>query len=254
MLKQKAIAIFFILFSTINVFSDRQLFDELFPEGRISVQGISHTDFIFNGHQFFGNPINHEVIIHGWSRSGLIFYTVFCLFSSNSWSYVKDLTINAIVWDQHDGNSLLFIPGGHSEIVNRFGIEPDTGSIGQFPFTANENVYEIFVVNEEQPIGERNFLEISIYLGKNDRRSKLGTAGLRPLRFFDLGGGAFDHIIDDVIFEPHFVAENLRFWYVQSPFEERIAVIVIFPGLGISWALPFYRSRIFGGHLNAGFN
>ena len=83
MLKRKAIAIFFILFSTVNIFSDKQLFNELFPEDRISVRGKSYTDFVFNGdgRQFFGYPIMHEIIVHGWSRGGFIFYTVFCLFT-----------------------------------------------------------------------------------------------------------------------------------------------------------------------------
>ena len=247
MLKKILIFLTAVSVLTSNVFSDQELWDTLFPADMISVWGISYDEFNIiddsTGASIFA-PVNRQTIIvsHGWNRNGLLFYTLWEPLSSNEFAFIKNISTHEQISTQHWSR---WIP----DVAAQFNIEPSVGQIGEFPFIWNGNEYNIFSVIEPEPTLCSYPLTVRIFISRNDTQIRIGTIGLRDLRFFDLAGNEIE-----TIFPANFVAENLRFRYIKSPFQDIIAVVVFSPRLGISWATPYFDYDIFGVHLRVGFD
>ena len=180
--------------------------------------------------------------IHGWSRNGHIF----CSFFNNVYRrfMIINLVTDDVVWEGFDyvfeDDAALI-----SEIVSRYGIEPDVGETGGFPFSLNGDVYEVFCTGENRD--NQYHITIDISAKRNGGAKKIGSVTGSRLSFFDYGS------FTQYVSSQDWPEKNLRFMYVKSPFENRIAVIVFIPRTHSEFDYPYYDISVLGCDLETGF-
>ncbi|MDR0320289.1 MAG: hypothetical protein LBI28_02175 [Treponema sp.] len=222
-----------------NVYSQVSPVPE-FSDRLFSITGISYNNYDFSLANNYGLPSDCQPItILGWSRDGNIFYQTFMSFYGSRTYYIKNLVTDEIIWrgDYRDFERTNFSQAFISEIVNRFNIEPNAGIIGEFPYRWNNYTYECFGANERRESPNLDRLLIDILIRRNQSsQKKLNSV-------YAYRSWALNNITD-----------NLRFRYVRSPFENRIAVIVLIPQIHSEFDYPYYEIEVLGCHLNTGFN
>ena len=239
---------FLAVFSAGSQASVEDFFAEAFSNIPISVKGIGYTDIDPGGTDVFYSEFP---VIHGWSRNGYILYSFYSLPHTDRTLIVKSLITDKTALEnsffEYEGTD---IPG----IAARFAIEPDAGEIGEFPFTFNGSSYGISAAISENADPESEFALFDISAEQNGRQKKIGTVTCRRYlptyrgliaedgSYMGGGEGGVDVIL-----------QNMRFKYVKSPFENRIAVVVFIPGTHMSWDFPLYGFQIFGCDLDTGF-
>jgi hypothetical protein len=219
-----------------NVYAQESPHNELF-----SINGINFNEFDFiEKNLIFRGLAHRNVIIHGWSRDGVIFYSV-CegLVLLN---YIKNLVDDKIIWYGYNYN----FPNNNaskdliSRITRRFNIEPYIGEIGEFPFRLNDNLYECFGANQRNSEPGVSSYLIDIIIRKNGEQNNIKK--INSILAYDSWGDNND------------IMNNLKCWYIKSPFENRIAVVVFIPQAHGEFEYRFYDVDILGCHLGTGFN
>lgn len=251
--KKSLVVIVFMIFAMGKIFSqDSQ--EILFSDALFSVSAISYTDFDFSGHSgFFAHQ---QLIVHGWSRDGNIFYSQFILELGFRSYWIMNLITGRIIWGDLWTDLREKTTEDILEIMSRFNIEPNVGYVGEFPYILNNNTYVSFgVIEEFQPPnlggGGWGYSLINIYVRKNEIQQKqINTIQIRH-SIQDFAYCNETSSLIDIIGDR---ADSLRFRYARSPFENRIAVIVFVPQIHSSFGYAFYGIRISGSHLDIGFN
>ena len=197
----------------------------------------------------YNNRVNYSetrLDILGWSRNGkiLVFYN-----SSMSITYlIYDLVEDRIVWDGEEAfyreynesfeySDISIVSGYIRRIANQYGIEPVVGTKGEFPYTGNDGKIYGIVIKEAPAPNNHTRIDAYIYQDFSPNRMKLiNTIGL-------LNGAESSY------------RSNIKFWYVKSPFENRLAIIPTMPSFrsGVYERIE-YQLNVFGSHLDAGFN
>jgi hypothetical protein len=219
-----------------------EFFDGLFSGVPSSVAASSYTDFDFTADYSSESLGNSAPKIHGWSRNGHIF----CSFFNNVYRrfMIINLVTDDVAWEGYDyvfeDDAALI-----SEIVSRYGIEPDAGETGGFPFSLNGDVYEVFGTGENRD--DSKYFTIDISAKRNGGAKKIGSVTGSTLYFFDYKS------FTQYVSAPDWPEKNLQFMYVKSPFENRIAVIVFIPRTHSEFDYPYYDISVFGCDLDTGF-
>ena len=213
------------------------------------IELIPYNTYSYNNHLADNGSTNYRetrLDILGWSRNGkiLVFYN-----NSMRFTYlIYDLVEDRIIWDGEEafyreyGESFTYpdisILGEYiRRIANQYGIEPVVGTKGEFPYTGNDGKKYGIVINEAPAPNNHTRIDAYIYQDFSPNRMKLiNTIGI-------LNGVEDDYL------------SNIKFWYVKSPFENRLAIIPTMPSFrsGVYERIE-YQLNVFGSHLDAGFN
>jgi hypothetical protein len=222
-----------------NGYSQESFSDELFSINGISFEEMDFTkNYLYGGLDYVRGLDHTSVTIHGWSRNGNLFYSID--YYRNIDYYIKNLIDDEIIWCGYEYNFKTDDASKRliSEIIERFNIEPYVGEIGEFPFILNDELYDCF--------------------GTNQRNSGLGLSSYLIDINIEKNGDENNIKIINTIYAHHSwrhnnIIDNLKYWYVKSPFENRIAVIVLIPQTHQEWDYPYYGIDILGCHLGVGF-
>jgi hypothetical protein len=234
------IACFSIILSNVysqESFSDQFFSIESFSDELFSINGIAYDNFDFRLDKDYNLPYNHmPITIHGWSKNGNIFYSYVLPFYGRLYR-IKNLIDDEVIWeaDYYDFKRANFSKDFITGIVNRFNIELFTGIIGEFPYKWNNNMYECFGANERRIIGNELSIDIFIKMNEN-KQKKINSVSTKPAWLLNN------------------ITDNLRYRYIKSPFENRIAVIILIPQIHSEFDYLYYNIEILGCHLESGFN
>jgi hypothetical protein len=180
-----------------------------------------------------------KATILGWSRDGKIL--VFYHYGNVGSDYkIIDLVNDKIIFNSNnyymDQSNSSAVRDNILNEARRYNIESVSGEYGIFPYSTGNGVeYNISI--EETPI-EYDHMRITayIYIGSFPNRKKLINN------------------IAELYFWNDSYRRKLAFWYVKSPFENRIAVIAVVPEwISGVYDVTNYTIDFFGCNLNVGF-
>ncbi|MDR1059122.1 MAG: hypothetical protein LBL43_06200 [Treponema sp.] len=213
-------------------------------EYNYTVQAVPFTEFTYTRQTEIPKPC---ITILGWSRDGKLLYRLESdyRFSELGAAYdcIIDLVEDKMMWieyrrympaDFHKTERKDYL----SIIAEQFGIEPviDGNGTGMFPYITARGQYDI-LTKEEIHNAYDGRLKVFIYNKANiDKTKYINEINIDPAEWDD---------------EDYNYYGELKFWFVKSPFENRLAVIFIIP---VSEYDPveftYFHLEIYGTHLN----
>ena len=213
------------------------------------IELIPYNTYSYNNHLADNGSTNYRetrLDILGWSRNGkiLVFYN-----DSMGFTYlIYDLVEDRIIWNGLDAfyreygtsfeySDISIVSGYIRRIANQYGIEPVTGTMGEFPYTGSDGRRYGIVIDEIPAPHDHIRIDAYIYQDFSSNRKKLINT------------------IGTVYGTERQYLSNMKFWYVKSPFENRLAIIPTVPSFRAgAYDRIEYQLKVFGSHLGAGFN
>jgi hypothetical protein len=232
---KKRCFILVLLFQSIRIFSEN-------PYYSYTINAIPYNDFSFS---FERNSEKTETIITilGWSRDGKILYEE--RYSSYYLKYyIRDMVEDITIWsaseeliskgirlDDYISNPS-FLKSFITEKAIQYDILPIVDAIGRFPYNNEIGKFSVLATNITSPSPSSGY-DVDIFITQNFYPYKW-----KKINILKIGWHTY--------FDP------LEYYYAKSPFENRLAVIVILPRIGEIGDID-YEFTMFGCNLNVGF-
>ncbi|MDR1348179.1 MAG: hypothetical protein LBJ63_07115 [Prevotellaceae bacterium] len=203
-----------------------------------AIRGIPYDTYDFNSE--LQRLFDVNITILGWNRNGYVLYEVHSQVGKDY--IVQNLVDDNTIWhgSEYSVPESITIKEYITKIAKNYNIDPVVGSINKFPYRASDRFdnREYICYGQTGRI-EKDNLVIDIFVRRNEQgiQKKIGT------------------FWQDTALLLNNITERLEFWYVKSPFENRLAVIVLSPMGHPEWDETIvYTEVIFGCHLDVGFN